>query len=432
MKQKLFVISMDAMVREDVARMAEKPNFQKIMEKRAEVTGVCSVYPASTYPAHTTLMTGCYPKKHGVYSNFPLQTASDGVAHWPTESNRIFAPDLFSVAKRAGFTTAAVYWPITANNPGIDHGINEYFFYYPGEGERAEEIFAAQGSDEAALRAVRENLHLFPRKTAGADPSETLFDKFLMGCTCSLIRNEKPDVLLVHNCCLDSNRHAGGVFGPWLPEALDQVDAWLGDVLDVMEEAGVYGDTNFVILSDHGQRDCTKTVRMNVLLEQEGLLQLSPLGTVYSWLAYTQSNGMSTTVYLSDNTNEKLYRRVFDCLKKLQATGEYGIERIWTRGELTECYGQSGPFSFMIEAEEGVRFVNDLTGPVFEAGPVKGVHGYMPDKGPQPIFMGQGPAFREGAVLERASLVDVAPTLAAVLGQSMPEADGRVLTELLK
>ena len=66
MKQKLFVFSMDAMVHEDVAYMEQKPNFQKIMGKRAEVERVCSVYPASTYPAHTTLMTGCYPGKHRV------------------------------------------------------------------------------------------------------------------------------------------------------------------------------------------------------------------------------------------------------------------------------------------------------------------------------------------------------------------------------
>lgn len=432
MKQKLFVLSMDAMVREDVAKMMERPNFRRVMEKRAEVTGVRSVYPASTYPAHTTLMTGCYPQKHGVFSNFQLQTITDGVAHWPTESNRIFAEDLFSVAKKAGCTTAAVYWPITGNNPHIDHGINEYFFYYPGEGQRAEEIFKAQGADEVALQAVRENLKYFPRATAGGEPSESLFDKFLMGCTCSLIRLAKPDVLLVHNCCLDSNRHTGGVFGEWLPEALDQVDAWLGDVIGAMEDAGVYEDTNFVILSDHGQRDCTKTVRLNVLLEQEGLLQLSPRDTVYTWFAYARTNGMSSTLYLSDYTNEKLYARVLDCLKKLQATGEYGIERIWTREEVKERYGLNGPFSFMIEAEEGVRFLNDLTGGAVSETPVCGAHGHMPEKGPQPIFMGHGPAFREGAVLERAELVDIAPTLAATLGQTMPDADGRVLTELLK
>ncbi|MBQ3074982.1 MAG: alkaline phosphatase family protein, partial [Clostridia bacterium] len=87
---------------------------------------------------------------------------------------------------------------------------------------------------------------------------------------------------------------------------------------------------------------------------------------------------------------------------------------------------------FIVEAQEGVRFINDLTGDPVSENSVKGAHGYMPEKGPQPIFMGHGPAFREGALLERAELVDIAPTLAATLGQTMPDACGRVLTELLK
>ena len=37
MKEKLFVLSIDAMVHEDVEYMLQKPNFSKIMEKRAEV-----------------------------------------------------------------------------------------------------------------------------------------------------------------------------------------------------------------------------------------------------------------------------------------------------------------------------------------------------------------------------------------------------------
>ena len=64
MKKKLFVLSMDAMVREDIAYLKTKPNFKKIMEKRAEVDKVLTVYPASTYPAHTTLMTGAHPGRH--------------------------------------------------------------------------------------------------------------------------------------------------------------------------------------------------------------------------------------------------------------------------------------------------------------------------------------------------------------------------------
>lgn len=432
MSQKLFVLSMDAMVREDVEYLQTKPNFQKIMKKRAEVDKVLTVYPASTYPAHTTLMTGAYPGKHGVYSNHPLRAITDGISHWPTEHTWVYAEDLFAAAKRAGCTTASVFWPITANNPNVDYIINEYFFYYPNEGDQVEEVFAAQGANEEALKAVRENIGHFPREMAGLMPVEDRFDEFLMGCACSLIRNVQPDVMLVHNCLLDSFRHKAGVFSDLIPKGLDITDRWLGDVIAAMEDAGVYEQTNFVILSDHGHLDVSRKVNLNVLFREAGLLEVAPNNTVYNWQAYAQYNGVSTTVHLIDNTNLKLYNRVYACLRELQDSGKYGIQKIYTKDELLEKYGQSGPYSFMLEGEEGISFGDAFAGDVIVEIPTRGTHGHMPEKGPQPVFMAHGPAFKEGAKLAGAKLVDIAPTLAAVLGQTLVDADGRVMTELLK
>ena len=90
----------------------------------------------------------------------------------------------------------------------------------------------------------------------------------------------------------------------------------------------------------------------------------------------------------------------------------------------------------MVEAEDGYGFANSWTAESHIAplpnGGLRGAHGHTPERGPQPVFLAHGPAFKEGAVLKNAKLVDIAPTLAAVLGQTMPEADGRCLTELLK
>ncbi len=435
MKKKLFVLSMDAMVREDVAYLETKPYFKRIMEKRAEVDKVLSVYPASTYPAHTTLMTGCYPGKHGVFANFHLKTFNDGIPHWATNSSWVYAEDLFAAAKRAGCTTASVFWPITANNPNVDYIINEYFFYYPDEANRMEEIFAQQGANEAALLAVRENIRHFPREVKGKAPIADLFNDFIMGCACSLIRNVQPDVILVHNCILDTFRHKSGVFGDSVPKGLDRTDEWLGDVIAAMEDAGVYEDTNFVILSDHGQMDIHSNIHLNVLFREAGLLEVAPDGGIYNWKAYSQSNGFSTTVHLVDNTNKKLYDQVYACLLQLQESGKYGIRKIYTKDELLEQYGQAGPYSFMVEAQDGYSFSNSWTAelPIVPlAGGIGGAHGHTPERGPQPVFMAHGPDFKEGARIDRAKMVDVAPTLAAVLGQTLADAEGRAMTQLLK
>lgn len=431
MKRKLFVLSMDAMVHEDIAYLETKPNFQKVLGKRAEVEKVLSVYPACTYPAHTTLVTGCYPGKHGVHNNIPVSTWHDGINHWPTHSSNVYAQDIFAVAKQAGLSTAAVYWPITGCNPNIDYLINEYFFFYPNEGDLVEETFAAQGSDEIALQAVQENIHLFPRSVKSSEPTQTQFDAFIMGCTCRLIRDVQPDVMFVHNSLLDTMRHKLGVFGEHITAALDQTDIWLGDVIAAMEEAGVYDQTNFVILSDHGQMEYTTVVQLNALLKEGGFLQYTPDGKFYEWSAYSHSNGHSATVYLRDNTNQKLYDRVYAYLQFLKETGKYGIEKIFEKEELLEKYGQRGPYSFIVEGIDSVGFGGKANSSAVETGKKWCGHGYMPEKGPQPVFLAHGPSFRDGAVLPSAKLVDIAPTLAAVLGQTLCDADGNVLAELL-
>ena len=433
MKQKLFVLSLDAMVREDVAYMMTKPNFRRIMEKRAEVDQVRSVFPALTYPAHTTLMTGCNPGKHGIYNNVPFKDYEDHKKHWYRFFKSVRVEDLFAAAKRAGLTTASVYWPITGCNPNIDYIINEYFFFYPEEDTL--EAFAKMGANEVALQAVAENKEIIEakrRKEIGYT-----YDKFLMSCACSLIRNAQPDVMLVHNCIIDSARHTHGVFSEGVTKALDTADEQLGDVIRAMEDAGVYDQTNFVILSDHGQLDFDKRTRINVLLAEADFLEVAPDGSVYDWQAFGQSTGMSSAIYLRDPGNKALYDQVYAYLQKLVDEKKWGFTKVYTTEEAKEKYGLYGPFSFMLATDGKTSVVEAWTEEALvvygadEQRAGRATHGYEPELGPQPIFLAHGPAFRDGAVVQQAELRDIAPTLAATFGQVMPQAEGKVLKELL-
>ena len=67
-----------------------------------------------------------------------------------------------------------------------------------------------------------------------------------------MIRRYQPDLLLVHNCYMDTTRHRYGLFTEHNSLCLDYLDEWLGELTSAMEDAGVYETTNFVLLSDHG------------------------------------------------------------------------------------------------------------------------------------------------------------------------------------
>jgi len=435
MGEKLIVLSMDAMIGEDIAYLKTKPNFSRLFQKCAHIEKMCTIYPSLTYPAHVSMMTGCRPGKHGIYNNHHFMSTQPW-PDWHLYSSEIHVEDIFAAAKRAGKTTASVYWPVTGNNPNIDYLLNEFFFY---NNEPMEETFRSMGANDETIAAVRENLDRYPtnQNPGGPFSRSSTFDHFIMGCMCSMIRNLRPDLLLVHNCWLDSYRHRYGVFHPYLQETLDQTDAWLGEVIAALEDAGIYDATNFILVSDHGQRNYMRQIKMNALLRRGGFLDVAEDGSLRDWRAYSKSNSMSVSIHLKDKSDAALHQEVYDYLKRLLAEGVWGFSKIRTAEEAREEYGVYGDFSFILETDGYSAFFEGLTEPV--ASPIdfsdyrigKAAHGYEPETGPQPIFIARGPAIRSGVYRERGRVIDEAPTYARILGDSLPQAEGRVMEDIL-
>lgn len=82
--------------------------------------------------------------------------------------------------KKAGYETAAVFWPVTGNHPAIDHLIDEYWIQ--SEEDTPEAAFRRMGSDEQMLRIVEKNSHGVKR------PLHPQLDTFIVDCACDVIR----------------------------------------------------------------------------------------------------------------------------------------------------------------------------------------------------------------------------------------------------
>src|SRR5437016_1491415 len=69
----LVVISVDGLrpdyVTQADAHGAKITNLRRFLKQGTYADGVQGVVPTVTYPSHTTLMTGVWPAKHGIYAN---------------------------------------------------------------------------------------------------------------------------------------------------------------------------------------------------------------------------------------------------------------------------------------------------------------------------------------------------------------------------
>ena len=146
---------------------------------------------------------------------------------------------------------------------------------------------------------------------------------------------------------------------------------------------------------------------------------------------------MSSVVVMKDPDDRETYEKLGAFLLKLADEGVWGLRKVYTEPEMREKYGTYGNFAYFLETDGFTAFGEKWTGPFSVINKTdyrwdKASHGYEPEKGPQPVFLASGPAFRPGAVLERAELIDEAPTVAAIFGQQLPQAEGRCLSELLR
>lgn len=428
--RRVVVVSVDAMVFEDTQTLRTLPVFSSLWDRTARVERVRSIYPTITYPCHTTMMTGVYPDRHGVLSN-ELEKPGESDVSWAFFRESVQVPTIFDLAKASGLTTAAVFWPVTGRDPAIDGLVDEYWPQRPGQ--TAEECFRESGSSEEVLRrVVAPNLRLVD----GRHRQHPYCDDFIFACAGDMLRCFRPHLLMLHPANVDAYRHQSGVFSPLVTHGLHETDHWLGMLLKAAGDAGVLEETDFFIVSDHGQLDIRRAVALNAILAERGLIDVGADGRVRSWRAFVRSGGLSAQVYVRDPARDAA--QVGELLCRLRDEGVYGIEQVMTREEARRDWHLDGHFVFNLESDGMTTFAGDcarpLVRPLTNADYRLGAatHGHLPTKGPQPTLIAFGPHIRPGAVIPRADLIDEAPTFARALGLEMTGTDGHALDGLFQ
>ena len=431
-QSKAIVFSCDAMVYEDIEYLLRtSPRFRDLYAKGSGVKRTRTIWPSVTYPCHTTMSTGCYPDKHGVVNNSVFRPGQLKNVPWTWFADNIKCPDVFTAAKRAGLTTAAVFWPVTACHPDIDWLVAEYWPQSPDDTKKAA-FLRAGTSEELYDECCAPYLENVKIRTHPAT------DEFIVRCVCDIIKKHQPDLLMLHTGDVDSYRHKTGLFTEQVTKGVVDTERWFFEIIEATKEAGVFENTNFFLVSDHGQLDIVRNIKPNVMFADHGLITTDAEGNLTDWTAYCHSTGLSAQIKLKDPTDKAAWQKTYDLLKFMRDEGIYGISEVLTTEEAEARDHLGGDFSFVIESDGYTSFSEDWKRPMVQPMDLsdyrfgRATHGHYPDKGPQPVFFGVGPDIREGIELERRPTVDEAPTYAKILGAEMPWADGTAITEILK
>lgn len=421
------IVSFDAVGSRDFNTLCELPNFKKFLENSAYCKEVSSIYPTLTYPAHTSIVTGKYPNRHGIVNNTMIQPHRKK-PDWFWKRKYVKGSTFYDEARKAGMKVAALLWPVTAGAK-INYNIPEILPNRPWETQ--EMVSFLNGSALYEIELLKNFGHL---RDGVKQPQ---LDNFVHQSLLHTLRKYKPNLTMVHFTDVDTNRHDFGVDAPEIKEAFLRHDIRLKEIIETLQETGMYDETAIIILGDHSQLSVNKVIYPNYLFKQKGLITLKN-NKIHTWRAFAHNCDGSCYIYLKDKNDLELKAQIKELLDGLKEKFPEGIEHIYT-GEEAAAMGADENCIFMLEAYEGWYFLDEydeLTTEVkMDSGKphmMLGTHGFLPTKsGYNTFFAAKGVGIASSVEVEKMSLVDEGPTIASLLGLELPNTDGRIITELL-
>lgn len=397
------------------------PALRALWEAGSRAEGVEVAYPSMTYPSHTSLATGTRPVRHGITSNTKFDPLR-GSSAWYYEHDAMKVPAIWDVVRQHGLTAAGASWPVTVGAT-LDVLFPESNQMPEGETwlERAR-----KDSTPGLVDAVVADLGGFgPRDNLNAVQR----DRFTTAVAERIIRMRRPNVLLIHLMETDSVQHAEGPGTPAAHAALARVDAHIGRLVRATEEAGIRARTAFIITGDHGFSRVHTLIQPNVILREGGWLTTGADGRIASF----EVAAHATAIRLANPADTALAARVEARFRELAAGRYKGIFRVVSRAEL-DAMGSYPEAAFFIEPAEGYYVSDGVAGGEVLVGTTRrGAHGFLSTEPRMHTgFIAAGAGIRPGVPLPLLRQLDIAPTVARLLGVSMPSADGVPMVGLLQ
>jgi predicted AlkP superfamily pyrophosphatase or phosphodiesterase len=410
---------------------APVPTVRKLAEAGAVAKGGMKVVnPSITWPNHTTLVTGVRPERHGVLANGVLVRGAPGI---PThvdpkkdQKDLVRVPTLFDLAHAQGLTTAEVNWPCTRGSSSLDDSLPDV-------------------PDQIAHMTPRLRDELIKLGVL-ADATDKSFavnsavgkDLIWTETTRHIIQQRKPNLLVLHLLNCDSTQHAEGPQSPPGYTANAYADMCLARVLSAIDEAGIRDRTTVLVVADHGFALTPKAIRPNVLLRQNALLSVGTGGKIADARVHVVPEGGIGLVYCTDPaTAASDAKRVQQLL-----TNQEGVASVLSPEQFTE-YGLPHPREYsqspdlVLVAKDGYGVSGSAEGETFvalgtDAKVSTGSHGFIStERKMNAVCVLSGAGIRPGVQLQNVENVDIAPTVARLLGLNDFKADGRVLKEAL-
>ena len=403
-QNRLLVISIDGLDHRwlrDADELGVKiPTLRRLMREGVRADGVVGIVPTVTWPSHTTMISGVNARKHGITTN--NQPDKPGHRWWYV--SYLKASTLWHLTHAKGQRSAAVWWPVTVG-ADIDFNLPEFWEdpnYYP-------RLLApvASHSTSGLVERIRAAYPAFG-KAHFDDHQKALAARFIL-------ETEKPTLFLLHLGDLDSAQHATGAFSTNAQATLEHQDELIGNILEILPKR-----TFVAIVSDHGFETQELTLRPAVLLAEEGI-QADVL-IAEGLFGVTDPAAATYFRSLAGKPKTRIAREV-----PIAEVRSMAPSLAHWQAAFEPVIGVTAKAGGVTAKAEGVAAKGKNGTPPVGLGDQRGHHGLWPTRSDyRASFVVWGPGIAPKLIPE-ISMLDIAPTLADILGVKLPEIEGQSL-----
>lgn len=367
----VIVLSLDG-VRSDYPERASLPALERVAREGMRADRMRPVFPANTFPNAVSLATGTHPDKHGIVDN-RFWDRDRGLYDYGNDASWLDAEPLWAAAERQGVWAATYYW-VGSETPWrgqASHYVKAPYDRNVGEQEKVDQILA----------------------------------------WLALPENERPGLIMSWWGGADYAGHRFGPDAPEVVEALKEQDAQLARLLAGIDARGGWDDVTLLVVSDHGMLAIESKFSLADLLKEAGIA------------ARVEERSSVAHIFLKDPDDADRAERVIAGEKGLHAyrpdTLPEALRLVHPRrsGDVIVLIDPPRAFGKTPLWQGAYLFWRRLS----DSDAKLGTHGYDPSRADMgTIFYAMGRGVTPGHREREVRSIDVAPTVAGLLGIDPP------------
>lgn len=220
--------------------------FDTIRKNGFSVNKMRSVFPSLTFPAHASIATGTFPKRHGIISSSFLEKNGNIRFNEEKSSSWLLAPPIWYYAEKNGYRCAIIRWPLS----------------------------------EGGFRGISPSYSMPYTK----DTSDSDAYNFIL----KLLRKEKEDRPKLIMAWFSGGDHLGHIYGPKsnkYRESIVRSGKIVEELLKEIEKLNLKDNFILMVTSDHGMTEVNQEVDVLSKIPKKGFfpyIALSgPIANIY-------------------------------------------------------------------------------------------------------------------------------------------------------